>query len=186
MASAPSSESVTEHSNFEAMFSRALQPDAAFKAELRAAGFDLDAPKPRYPTPVWHACLEIARRRTFPDLPPEQGFHRLGLLYMQGLWQTILGKMFSAAMPLLGLDRSMARVPKMWKASQPNMDITTTKIADGDWRVTLREEGMLADFCAGLLEGGAAPVGVDVKATVLERSHNHCVIAIKGLGNRRK
>lgn len=172
-------ESVTQYDNFEAMFVRALKPDPALRAALKDAGFDLARPQPMYPTRVWQACLEVARRHAFPEQAPGDAFRRMGVMYMEGLFQTMLGRVIGAAMPLLGFDRSMQRITKTWKAAQPMMDIEARKQDDGTWIVTLREDGVIPEFCAGLLEGGAAPLEKGVRCEVVERSPKHCVLALR-------
>lgn len=172
--------STTEGSSFEAMFVRSLSPKGAFLEELQRAGFDPARMQPRYPTELWHRCLEIARKHVHPDLKPEQGMRELGTLFMKGYYATIIGKVVSAAMPLLGLERTLARVPRAWQASQPTLGFDLEKEAPGQWRIVLREPGIIPDFCAGMLEAGAEPVGVPVKVEVLERGPLHCVLRLTG------
>jgi len=173
-------ESTTDGASFEAMFTRTLKPEGTFLEELRAVGFDPRSYRGRMPTRIWHACLDVARRHTFPTHSVADGYHRLGLLFMEGYFQTILGRLLTAAMPLVGLERSLMRVPKAWKANQPTLEMTVEKQADRQWRVEIKEKGVLPDFCAGLLEGGAKPIGVTVQVNVLERSPDRCLIQIQG------
>lgn len=176
----PPVESTTDFANFEGLFTRALDPDPGFADELRSAGFDLSHPEPRYPTRIWHACLEIARRRTFPALSRDEGFRRLGHLYIEGFFETILGKVIAVAMPILGVQRTIPRIPRMWKSAQPTMQIDLQKSGEKEWTLSLREPGMLPDFCAGLIEAAATPTREKVAVEVKERSDDHCILVIRG------
>lgn len=175
----PVSESLTEVSVFEGLFVRALQPKGAFLEELKARGYDPAAPALRYPTAVWHACVDVARRHVFGALPEQEGFRKLGNLFMEGYYQTLIGKVVGAAIPLLGPERSLQRIPRTWKASQPALGVEVEKQGERHYHVTLREKGMLADFCAGLLESGANPAGARVSIDVVERGPDHCVLSAR-------
>lgn len=173
------SESTVDSTLFEAMFIRTLSPTGAFAEELREVGFDLARMQPKYPTAVWRRCVDVARRHTYPELSREDGMRQLGRDFTKGYYGTLLGKVVSAAMPLIGLERTLNRLERMWKASQPHAELTLEKEQPGQWRLEVRESGILHDFSAGLLEGGAAPIGVPVSVEVVERSPEHCVFRLR-------
>lgn len=165
---------------FEALFVRALKPSEALLAELREIGFDLNRMEPNYPIGIWHACVYAAQRHTYPERSKEDGMRALGRDFIGGYYGTILGKVVSAAMPLIGLERTLNRLERIWKASQPDLEFELQKEAPGQWRLRLRDlAGVMPDFCAGLIEGGAAPTGQPLSVEVLERSHEHCVLQLR-------
>lgn len=179
---APPSASVTRGTVFEALFVRALKPSGRFAEELRAAGYDPAVPpRAEYPTQVWRRCAEVARRHTFPQLPAAEGERRLGNLFIEGFLQTLAGKMLGATLPLLGPDTLLQKLPRAWVSSQPNLTVTTARVGERHWTVTLREEGILAEHCAGLLEGILRRARVTPELTVVERSGSHCVLAVRWL-----
>lgn len=181
MSTAPSSSAApatTEGSAFEAMFVHVLQPSGSFLRELKEAGFDPTLMQARYPSPVWYRCLDIARRHTFPDLPPPEGFRMLGRSFMEGYFRTLIGKVVSAALPLYGLQRTLDRLPRVWKGSQPTTEVTVVKDGEHAWRVTLYSPGVIPEFSAGVLEAAAAPVGEKLTVEVAERSPSHCVLRV--------
>lgn len=175
----PSAEHFTEASAFEGMFDRALAPTGAFADELRAAGYDVKRPELRYPTRVWHACLEVARRHTFPTLPREEGFRRLGHRFMDGYFETLVGKLAAVGLPLFGLEGALKRTPRNWAMSQPQLGIELTKQGERHYTMTLREDGMLPDFCAGLIEASARPTKQAAKVEIVERTPSSCVISVR-------
>ena len=181
MSTAPSLSDVpgtTEGSAFEAMFVHVLQPTGTFARELAEAGFDPGRMVARYPSSVWYRCLDIGRRHTFPELPPAEGFRMLGRSFMEGYFTTLIGKVVSAALPLYGLQRTLDRLPRVWKGSQPTTEVTVAKEGPHAWRVTLNSPGVIPEFSAGVLEAAAKPVGEKLSVEVVERSPLHCVLRV--------
>ena len=176
---APPSASVTRGTVFEALFVRALKPTGRFAEELRAAGYDCAAPpRPEYPTRVWRACVEVARRHTFPQLPPTEGKRRIGELFMEGFLQTLTGKLLGATLPMIGPDTVLRKLKQAWTSSQPSLEVSTREVGERQWEVTLREEGILAEHCAGLLEHALKRTRVKPQVAVREQSAAHCVLAV--------
>lgn len=171
----------TEASAFEAMFVHVLQPTGTFARELAAAGFEPGRMEARYPSSVWYRCLDIGRRHTFPDLPIPEGFRMLGRSFMEGYYRTLIGKVVSAALPLYGLQRTLDRLPRVWKGSQPTTEVTVEKDGARAWRVTLNSPGVIPEFSAGVLEAAAAPVGEKLSVDVVARSPLHCVLSVRRL-----
>lgn len=172
-------ESFTEASAFEGLFVRALKPQGAFADELRAAGYDPANPQLRYPSRVWSACLEIARRHTFPDLPQEEGLRRLGYVFMDGYFQTLLGRMAGVALPLIGPDVALQRAPRNWAMVNPQARLEVKKEGERHYTATLHERGALPDFCAGLLETSGRRTKADVTVRVVERHPDYCVFDLR-------
>ncbi len=176
----PSAGSMTHHAVFEGMFHRALHPTGAFADALRDAGYDLSRPLPRYPTHIWHACLEVARRHAFGSLPEAEGYRRMGHRFIEGWFETIIGKLIAVGLPLLGPERALERTPRSWSAAQPDLKVELRKVAARHWEATLREHGVLPDFCAGLLEASARVAGAPgASVTVRERGPDHCVLEVR-------
>lgn len=170
-----------EASTFEAMFTQVLHPTGAFADALREIGFDVDRIEPRYTSPTWYAALKVARSHVHPDLPPDEGFRALGRAFIEGYYETLLGKVITAAMPLVGLARTIERLPRIWKSSQPTIVTTITKLETGRWHFSLSDPGLIPDFIAGVLEGGAAPTGKKVSIEVVEAHPTSCVLEIRAL-----
>ena len=176
---APTKEPVTRSATFEGMFVRALQPTGAFAEELRAAGYDVLNPRAEYPTRVWNACLEVARRHTFPALPRAEGQHRLGQLFMEGYFRTLQGKLAGATLPMLGPAMVVKKLRQAWSASQPDIQMESVELGPGEWRVTLGQEGIVAEFCAGFIESILQRTRVQPEAKVLEVSPTGCILSVR-------
>lgn len=164
---------------FEALYVRALVPEGAFLQELRDAGFDPADLKTRYPLELWPRCLEIARRHLHPDLPHGEGMRALGGLFIKGYYTSSIGKVNVAAMPLLGLERTLERVPRVLQLHVPVLDARLAKMEAGRWRLELRGPGFDPDFCAGMIEAGAEPFEVPFAAEVVARGDAWCELELR-------
>lgn len=171
--------SVTQGSAVEGMFVRALQPTGAFAEELRALGVDVKRLEATYPTQVWQASIGVARRHAAAHLPEAAGYQLLGEKFIGGFFDTLVGKMIAVGLPLLGPGKTLQRLARTWAAAQPNLKVETQQETEQSWRITLREQGILADFCAGIFVGGLTRTGVKPDVQVVERSEHHCVLQVR-------
>jgi uncharacterized protein (TIGR02265 family) len=141
---------------FEGMFIRAVQPDPEFAAELREAGFNLAKIQPRYPAPVWVKALQIARRRLYGDQQEEAGYRSLGNRFVEGYFETIIGKILSIPLALVSPDRVIQRLPKTWKAARPDVNVDPpVKEGPQRWRVHFHDQHSVPGFVAGIVEGAS-------------------------------
>lgn len=163
-------EATVEASTFEGMFQRALQPQGAFAEGLKAAGFDLKDIKPRYPVHIWRDCLEVARRHCYPNINPEQGYREVGKRFIEGFFETIIGRFLVVAFPLVGPNGVMKLLPRHWKAARKDIEVIPVQEGDRRWRVTFRDHCPLPDFIAGIVEAGGKRSGVEMNVTVDVRS----------------
>jgi uncharacterized protein (TIGR02265 family) len=155
-----------EASTFEGMFQRALQPSEALAAELRAVGFDLKRIEPRYTTQVWHNSLDVARRHLLPGMSQQDGYRELGRLFIEGFFQTIIGKLISAPLPLMGPGPAIKRLPKLWNTGRKDIEVHPVEEGERRWRVLFRNPYALPDFAAGMVEGAGKYTGEALKVTV--------------------
>jgi uncharacterized protein (TIGR02265 family) len=178
--SAPPAESIVRGAAFEGLLVRLLQPTGRFAEELSAAGYDpRAAPRAEYPRRVWLACVEIARRHTYPELPRDEGLRRLGRRFVEALRQTLMGKLLSATLPMLSPAAVMQRLPKAWANTQPQLRLLVRELAPRDWSVTFEDRDLLPHFCVGQLEAVVALTAVrDPRVTLVEQGPDRCVIRV--------
>src|SRR3954470_18650653 len=119
----PEPNHTVEAALFEGMFVRAMRPDPSFTAELKDLGFDLKRIQSRYPVEVWRKSLEVARRRLFGERPEERGYRALGNLFVEGYFETIIGKIISVPLSLVPAERVIQRMPRTWRAARPDIRI---------------------------------------------------------------
>lgn len=102
----------TDNGLFEGLFVRALDVSGPLEDELRRLGYDRRKPQPSYPTELFVACIDAARRARHPKLLRDDGLRALGGQFFGGFRQTILGKVFIGAMGVVGPRRLLARIPR--------------------------------------------------------------------------
>lgn len=146
-------ESSTDNTVFEGMFGRALKPTGQFVEDLRAIGYDPAKPQIRYPTQVWRDALEVARRHCYPGMPPEQAQRLLGQRFVDGFFDTIVGRLMAVAMPLIGTATVCRRLPKYWATVRTGITVEVKEESDKLFRVCYRDRTPAPDFYAGIIEG---------------------------------
>lgn len=164
---------------FEALYVRALTPDGDFLEALCEAGFNPSKLQSHYPLELWPRCLEIARRHLHPNLSRELGMRALGALFIKGYYATTIGRVNVAAMPLLGMERTLRRVPRVLQLHAPALEAHLEQEGPGLWRLELVGPGFDPDFCAGMIEAGAEPFEEPFAARVIERGHERCVLELR-------
>lgn len=105
-------DAVALHSMFEGLFVRALHVDGPLKERLRASGFDIDRPLPRYPVAVWEACVDAAAEALYPAVARGEAWQRLGRRFIEGYFETLVGKLIAAALPFLSAKGFVNRAPR--------------------------------------------------------------------------
>ncbi|MBK7861059.1 MAG: DUF2378 family protein [Archangiaceae bacterium] len=172
MSSAAENHGFTDHNTFEGLFRRGLDlKDEAFKAELRTVGYDMDKPQLRYPTPVWRAALEVARRRLYSQFSPEQAYWELGRISVGGFFSTIKGRFVSAALPLLGLDAFVKSLPRFFSTTRPDLVIKVFPEAEPrTWKVTFFDQFPLPEFSGAIISAGVDRIAPELKVTVTRRA----------------
>jgi uncharacterized protein (TIGR02265 family) len=147
-------EVIALQSMFEGLFVQALQPQGAFKQRLREKGFDLDRQKTSYPIAVWDDCLDVASAELYPGQPRATAWRHIGRRFVDGYFQTLIGRMIAAMLPLLSAKRFMGRMPGFITTG---LQGATVRV---DWRTTNQVlitiggvAGTTSALMAGVLEG---------------------------------
>jgi uncharacterized protein (TIGR02265 family) len=163
----PGPTNTIEAALFEGMFVRAMRPDAPFVAELKELGFDLNRMQARYPVEVWRKALEVARRRLFGERPEERGYRALGDLFVQGYFETIIGKILAVPLSLVSPERVIQRLPKSWQTARSDIRVEPP-VQEGPqrWRVRFHDSNPLPGFFAGIVEGASRRTRMKKQATV--------------------
>lgn len=164
-------EAWVDNSMFEGMFARALKVTDGMAAELRAAGYDVKAPQPRYPNHVWRQSLEIARRHEYPTLPQDEGLRALGRRFVDGFFQTIVGKFVAVALPMLGSSMMNRRVSGMFKMARKDLEVSSVEESPTRYRLIFKDKHPSPEFVAGFMEG----IGFHLKRPAVARIENRTV-----------
>lgn len=142
-----------DYALFEALFNRALDVSGELEAELKRLGYDRRHPVAKYDGAVLVACLAAARRATCPQLDETAGLRQLGRRFVDGFRETILGRVATTALPLLGPARFLPRLPGRFRSIRADASVTMELTGPRSGRLVFVDALPLADFFAGVIEG---------------------------------
>jgi|SRR5215217_1892549 len=165
--------------NFEGLFVHALKPSGAFAQSLRDIGYDTEVSQEYYPLNVWRAALGVARRFACAGQPAEVANRALGHHYVEGFAQTLVGRIFATAAPLLGTERCLTRLPTYLKAGREDMKMVLEPVQEREWRVRVVDGDPLPDFVAGVVEGVLRRTRVEPRVEVLERQPSGYALRVR-------
>lgn len=154
-------------------------------AEAKAMGVDFDHLLPAYPLPTWEALMQKVGDALYADVPPERRFRTMGRDFLDGYFETLLGKAIFATARLLGPRRTLERMARNFQSgtnyiaceSRPlgdkHIEVTTwmhEKFLD-EWR---GKPTVMLDYRHGILEQtlqllGAS--GAEVACTEVDWQH---------------
>ena len=178
-----SSAATTDHNVFEGLFGKLFQPEGAFKADLRAVGYDVNNPELRYPTAVLLATLDVTARHVYPELPREEAHRKIGQRFADRYLTTILGRIIRTLVLALGVDRFVMQLPKVVNLATNGLSAEVKKLEEpGQYLVTFKGEDQSPDFIAGAFEGGAQDLSVfKCRAEIVRREPAEFEMKIIGL-----
>lgn len=165
--------SVTNHNMFEALFERRLKPEGAFADALLRAGYDRASPKRRYPTSVWIACLEVARRHGCSATTREEAYRQLGREFAEGFLTTTAGALIAAALPFMSPQAFINRLASYFRISREDERLTFDVVEEGAGlsRVVVHNPAAVpGTFVAGLIETALGRIPVEVSVEVRQSS----------------
>lgn len=154
----------TDNALFEALFERALEVSPELEKDLKAVGFDRQRPRARYPSRVLFDALEVARRHHMPMHQPDDGMRQLGHAFVSGFRETILGKVMTAALPLLGPRVLLSKVPGRLQRLRSDMAVELKTLGEGHFAFDVRDPVPVGTFFAGVVQAALGIAGAkDVK-----------------------
>ncbi|GHG97501.1 hypothetical protein GCM10012319_62500 [Comamonas sp. KCTC 72670] len=168
--------------NFEGLFVHALKPTGAFAQSLRDIGYDMEAAQEYYSLSVWRAALGVARRHVYAGQAPEVANRALGHHYVEGFAQTLVGRIFATAAPLLGTERCLTRLPTYLRAGREDMKMLLEPVQSCEWRIRVVDPDPLPDFVAGVVEGVLRRTKVTPQVEVLERQISAYALRVRWKG----
>ena len=155
---------------FEALFRpEGIAVTPALKAELFAAGLDLEHLSPSYPLALLRLAFDVARRHAFPALPEPEGHRAVGRAFVAGFKQTPIGWVFRAMAPAFGPDRTIQTLPRYLSAVRDDMPLQIIAVGERRYQMVSADPDANPHFLAGCLESvlqtcGASSWAVEVVA----------------------
>ena len=148
----------------EAMFLRALggRMTPSCKARLRQAGLDLDRKlQPAYPFQSWMSFLRIAAEEFHPNEPLDVGVFKLGMAYIEGFRETMLGRAVLSMLRVLGPRRALMRATQNFRAGNNYTESRMKELGPRQFELWMNEVGSLPTFTAGILHAGLRTAGAE-------------------------
>ncbi|MDP3235759.1 MAG: DUF2378 family protein [Myxococcales bacterium] len=141
------------HAMFEGLFARAVTVSAELARELKACGYDVKNPDTGASGAVFSACVEAGRRSVHPTKSPDEGQRELGRAFVRGFRETILGRVLTTALPILGPVRFLPRVPGRLASLRRDATVTVTVTGATSASLQFADLQQLSSFFAGVIEG---------------------------------
>jgi uncharacterized protein (TIGR02265 family) len=166
-------------SAFEGLFVRALPPEPAFHADLKAVGVDVEKLLPQYPVTVLLEAMAVARRHFFPRHTVQQADWQLGRLFTQGFLNTRVGRAMGVMLPILGTARLLDRIERNFAKARPDVRVTVQVVGTTERLLLFEDVAATADFSGGIIEAGQERARVQVKVTVEDRQATSYVLRVR-------
>lgn len=150
-------------SMFDGLYVQALRPTGRFRDRLREKGFDLDKQKSSYPMSVWVDCLDVTSEELHPTLTRALAWRAIGRQFIDGYFQTLVGRMIGSMLPFLSPSRFTKRVPGFITTGLQGAKVGLTW--EGEKRAILIISGvhqLASCVMAGVLEGSFSRMKVAV------------------------
>jgi len=172
----------TDGSVFEGI-ARAFKPEGAFAEELRRAGFDVHAPRTRYPASVLLGVLDVVHRHAYPELERLEAHRRIGERYVDCFFETLLGKVFYSLLRVLGLRRFLIRLPKIAPMVLSGLEVQVEEEGPGALLLKFHSEHEVysPEFIAGGMAGTGRLTSDQIQVEIVHRSARDCELRVTGL-----
>jgi len=157
---------------FEGLYRRALKSDLTpqHRAELKAAGLDLDRFQPGYPAEQAARWIELTSRLIYPELPRDEALRLLGQRLFDGWSQTLIGSAATLLMRAIGPTRTLERMSRNFRTGDNFTEVRFTELAPRDCQLEFNEVLGMPAYYAGILEAGARSIGVKDARITIEKS----------------
>jgi len=176
---APSASPRVAGSMFAGLFVRALPPEPAFHADLKAVGVDVEKLLPQYPIKVWFEAMAVARRHYFSEQTQQQADWQMGRLFVQGFLDTLAGRVAGALLPMLGPARMLDRAERNISMGRPDIRVTVQVVGETERLLLFENTEPRPEFTAGSIEVGLERARARAKVTVEDRQATSYVLRVR-------
>jgi uncharacterized protein (TIGR02265 family) len=163
VSEAAPAEEVIFKNTVEALFLRALAGKLSLRCveRMRDAGIDLRGKlKGFYPRVTFYRCVRIAGEELFPELGEDARMVQLGVTFMEGFEQTLIGKAALAAARFMGPLRTLGRMAANYRTSNNYMRVELKEEKPGEACLTLSQTSGAPGYFEGALRRGLTFAGV--------------------------
>ena len=139
-------------------FGERLTP--AVLAQWKALGVDVKKLPPAIPADVMAECLRVLARELFPHLSLEEGLRQVGVSFILGWQQTLLGAAASAMLRLIGPVRSLGRLERAFRTADNYSSAVATIQGANDAVIDVADVAELPTYWRGLFEAALHVMGL--------------------------
>lgn len=139
---------------FEGLFLHGVAQSAELTGLLRGHGFDGTRMEAEYPALLFNVCLETARKHLFLRLSMADGYRALGEAQVQGLRQTLVGKVMAQGINLVSPSRLIKMTPRLFQVDSTPVKVTPIERGPTSWLVSfVGDPTMQQDYVSGIISG---------------------------------
>lgn len=155
----------------EGLFVRGLRAEGRLAEGLLSLGYDMKKPDLDYSVLTWQRCVNLARQELYGQMSDEEAYRLLGRKLVLGFMETLVGRVASVAMPMIGPARVIDRLPRyLAMMGRGEVEVTITPVGERARRVHLPDRYNRPDFLAGCLEVSLEHANARPIVTVEERT----------------
>ena len=140
----------------------------AFKAHMKSKGLDFDNVPPAIPVETWTPLKREAAIFTWPDVPEPEAMRLLGLHFVRGWKNTVVGSASSMMLRVLGPRRTLTRLDRAFRTSDNFTRAVTELTGANEALVTISDVQGSPEYWVGVLQGGLEVLGREGSVTVHE------------------
>lgn len=131
------------------------------RAELKALGVDLAAIPPAIPAELMTQVIRKTAAALYPTEASAQAERRLGVVFMNGFSQTLLGAAMAQLMKVIGPRRSLERMQRNFRTGSNFIETKLTVIDERTFTLWFNDVCEVPEFYAGIIEQGGRTAGAD-------------------------
>lgn len=154
----PPAERVVFGSVFEALARIVTVSRPSLVAPLKQLGVDVHKLQAAYPAEMWKAATDLVAKDLFPEFSPQVAAYRLGRVFIESYFQTLIGRALSATLKILGPARSFNRVSRSFRTANNFTEDRVLTHGPNDYELWINELHV-PYVNQGVLQGALETIG---------------------------
>lgn len=131
----------------------------ALKQHLKDTGLDVEHLPPAIPVEKWSPHLVSMALFSWPDQPRDEAIRLLGLNFIRGWKQTLMGSAVASLLRVVGPARTLPRLDRAFRTSDNFTRAETTLLDANTALITINEVQAVPTYWVGILQGGLEVLG---------------------------
>ena len=107
---------------------------------------------------VWKTATDLVAKELFPELSPEIAAYRLGRVFIESYFQTLIGRALGATLKILGPTRSFGRVSRSFRTANNFTEDRVVQLGPNDYQLWINELHV-PYVNQGVLQGALEAIG---------------------------